>query len=211
MAFLFAAEGSEAIELCICIVRNRPQRIDNPAAQLRGYTMFCPKCGQQQVSDEMRFCPRCGLQLGAVAALLGGHALTPTNAAATETQAVKLSPRKRGIRRGAKLMFLSGALLPVAIGLSFLVEEPGPLLLPVIVFMAGLMWMLYSRLFGEESLPTSQPTSQAQLNSAQQGFLPPPQSVPVSDFNKTPARTAEMVRPPSVTENTTRLLDENQN
>lgn len=173
--------------------------------------MYCPKCGQQQVSDEMRFCPRCGLQLGAVAALLGGHALTPTNVTAPEAQAAKQSPRRRGIRQGAKLMFLSGVLLPLAIGLSFLVGEPGPLLLPVIVFMAGLMWLLYARLFGEEILTTPQQPSQAQFNPAHQGFLPPPQSVPVNDFNKTPARTAEMVRPPSVTENTTRLLDDSKN
>jgi hypothetical protein len=172
--------------------------------------MFCPKCGQQQVSDEMRFCPRCGLQLGAVAAFLSGHALTPTNNTPTETQVAKLSPRKRGIRQGAKVMFLSGALLLVAIGFSLLIEEPFPLLLPVIVFMVGLMWALYFRLFGEESLPTSQPTSQAQFNPAQQGFLPP-QSVPVNDFNRPPARTAEMVQPPSVTENTTRLLDDSKN
>ncbi len=28
--------------------------------------MFCPKCGHQQVSDDIRFCARCGLSLGIV-------------------------------------------------------------------------------------------------------------------------------------------------
>jgi len=31
--------------------------------------MYCPKCSQQQVSDDIRFCPRCGFQLDAVKGL----------------------------------------------------------------------------------------------------------------------------------------------
>ena len=29
--------------------------------------MYCPNCGQQQISDEMRFCSRCGLALSGLA------------------------------------------------------------------------------------------------------------------------------------------------
>jgi hypothetical protein len=32
--------------------------------------MFCPQCGHQQVSDEIRFCSRCGLSLGPATDLL---------------------------------------------------------------------------------------------------------------------------------------------
>ncbi|MEK6283905.1 MAG: zinc ribbon domain-containing protein [Acidobacteriota bacterium] len=32
--------------------------------------MFCPRCGNQQVSNEMRFCSRCGLSLGLVTDLV---------------------------------------------------------------------------------------------------------------------------------------------
>jgi uncharacterized membrane protein YvbJ len=32
--------------------------------------MYCPKCSQQQISDEMRFCSRCGFPLGAVKELI---------------------------------------------------------------------------------------------------------------------------------------------
>lgn len=35
--------------------------------------MFCPQCGHQQVSDEMRFCSRCGLPLGLVTDLVGNR------------------------------------------------------------------------------------------------------------------------------------------
>jgi hypothetical protein len=30
--------------------------------------MFCPHCGQEQISEEIRFCPRCGFLLADVAA-----------------------------------------------------------------------------------------------------------------------------------------------
>ena len=34
--------------------------------------MYCPKCGQQQISDEMKFCSRCGLALSGLADWLAG-------------------------------------------------------------------------------------------------------------------------------------------
>ena len=35
--------------------------------------MFCPQCGHEQVSNDMRFCSRCGLTLGLVTDLLGNN------------------------------------------------------------------------------------------------------------------------------------------
>ena len=32
--------------------------------------MYCPRCSQQQVSEETKFCSRCGLPLGLVSELL---------------------------------------------------------------------------------------------------------------------------------------------
>ncbi len=29
--------------------------------------MYCPRCGQQQISDEMKFCSRCGLPMSGLA------------------------------------------------------------------------------------------------------------------------------------------------
>jgi hypothetical protein len=40
--------------------------------------------------------------------------------------------------------------------------------------------------------------------------LPPPQSIPVPTFAPRRANTAELVPPPSITENTTKLLDEDK-
>ena len=35
--------------------------------------MFCPQCGHEQVSNDTRFCSRCGLTLGLVTDLLGSN------------------------------------------------------------------------------------------------------------------------------------------
>ena len=44
-----------------------------------------------------------------------------------------------------------------------------------------------------------------------QGALPPQQSRPATDFSRRRVETAEMAQPPSVTENTTRLLNDANN
>src|SRR5829696_6297694 len=86
--------------------------------------MFCPKCGQQS-SDEVRFCPRCGLQLAGLTAYVAANDLT-TNRPDPARQA-ELTAKRRGTRRGAKLMFFSVVLFPIFFGLCFLVDNPVPL------------------------------------------------------------------------------------
>jgi hypothetical protein len=168
--------------------------------------MFCPKCGQQQVSEEMRFCSRCGLQLGVVTELLasGGSAA----GIATGTKSGKRPLANRHARQGAKTMFISGVLLPLAFVFSIIFDSPVPLLLPFLVFMAGLSWMFYFRLFGEETSATPQTDAPARPGERQPTYLPAQHGTPVSDFNNPSHRTAEIVQPPSVTEHTTRLLDD---
>ncbi|HYH84308.1 MAG TPA: zinc-ribbon domain-containing protein, partial [Pyrinomonadaceae bacterium] len=78
--------------------------------------MFCPKCGQQS-SEEVRFCPRCGLSLAGLPAYVAGNELTPTGTPAP--RAPVMTARRRGIRRGAKLMFFCAVLLPAAALLAF--------------------------------------------------------------------------------------------
>lgn len=172
--------------------------------------MYCPKCGQEQVSDEMKFCPRCGMQLGALPTLLaqngGSTASTPTGTSGLKMALMK----KRQMRRAAQLMFASGVLVPIAIGFGIIIESPIPMLLPVTVFMAGLALMLYFFIFGEDAKHAQQSPSPAQFGATQQGALPPSQATPASDFKRASPRTAEIVQPPSVTEHTTRLLSEDK-
>lgn len=63
--------------------------------------MHCPKCGQQQVLDEMRFCSRCGFALGIVTELILTGGTLPERE--TESFAARLSGRKRGKRFGLLL------------------------------------------------------------------------------------------------------------
>jgi hypothetical protein len=167
--------------------------------------MYCPKCGQH-ISDNMRFCSRCGLSLSAVSEWLegGGGGL----AVREEAERDVLSPRRKGMRRGGKTMFWGGVLLPIFFGLSIVVDSPVPLLVPFIIVLAGLSVLLYSRLFGEEILSNRSKQAQDMRfgtrpdNSA----LPPAFDAGMINGGRRQARTAEMTQPPSVTEQTTKLL-----
>jgi hypothetical protein len=84
-------------------------------------------------------------------------------------------------------------------------------------FMAAILRMIYAVFFQQgaprkkkqDSAQVSAPITTEKLGSATRGFaLPQSQSVPVAAFNTRRADTAEMVRPPSVTEHTTKLLKE---
>ena len=170
--------------------------------------MYCPNCGQQQISDEMRFCSRCGLALSELAEwLAGGRA----PAKAGEAQApVPLSPRRKGIRRAAKLMFFSGVLFPIFLMISLAADEGGPMVVPFFVFFVSLVMLLYARLFSDKTVPAinhaAAPTS-ALGSTAARGALPPPTHTPIPAPGRQHVRTNELAQPPSVTENTTRLLD----
>jgi hypothetical protein len=165
--------------------------------------MYCPRCGQQQVSDDMKFCSRCGLPIAGlsswVASAGGLH---------EETRLVSASPRRKGITRGAKLMFLSAVLVPFCLFLSFLFDEPGPLLFPVTIFLIGLSLMLYSRLFGQEVRSIKGYEVQgSRLGTTLGNALPEAPNPMTNRVNTQKVRTSELVRPPSVTEHTTKLLD----
>lgn len=169
--------------------------------------MYCPNCGQQQISEEMKFCSRCGLALSGLLEWLAGNRVPLVRR--EESRVEPMSPRRKGIRRAAKLMFFSGVLFPIFLAISIAVEEGGPLAIPFIVFFVALVMMLYARLFSEkypsQSIAAAQTTT---LSSSQtRGSLPPPTNMPIPAAGRPQVRTNELYQPPSVTENTTRLLD----
>lgn len=168
--------------------------------------MFCPKCGQQQAADYIKFCSRCGLPISGLGEFIAGSAVVATQPAPT---AAARALKRKGVRRGAKLMFFSAVIAPLCFGLCFSVDGPGPLLIPFSVFVAGLVLMLYTQLFGEEEATgTSQPSQPATLGTTSDAaYLPPAGNLNLANTTGRKAATAEMA-PPSVTEHTTRLLDE---
>jgi len=165
--------------------------------------MYCPKCGQQQISDEMRFCSRCGLALSGLADWLAGGGL-PAQRNVEVQQVPADSPRRKGIRRASKLMFFSGVLFVIFIAISLAVDEGGPMIVPAVVFFVSLVMMLYARLFSSATSPITNHTTELNSTSTRSS-LPPATSIPIN--NRQQVRTNELAQPPSVTDHTTRLLD----
>jgi hypothetical protein len=182
--------------------------------------MYCPQCGQQQLSAETRFCSRCGFPMGGVTHLLTTNGLLPTIGAAPKS--LEPSQRKQGVRQGVSLLMVGAVLVPVLgvlesyVNLRFL--EILPPLAAVICFIGGIVRVLYALIF-ESGFPApprqfpaqySPPVRQGQVSSAPPAYvLPPSQGEPVQGWSRR-VNTAELAMPPSVTENTTKLLDEEE-
>jgi hypothetical protein len=170
--------------------------------------MYCPQCSQQQVVDEMRFCSRCGFALTGVRELVagGGQIIQP------EVQPQKASPGLRGARQASWIMLgCLPVLLFVAI-LSALDDDFAVLLLlPMLCLVIAIVRLLYGVFFQERKSRQKKEVLEAlppQLNVGRIPELPPSRDDMVGSFVPREKKTAEVVQPPSVTENTTRLLDE---
>jgi hypothetical protein len=151
--------------------------------------MFCSKCGQEQASESVRFCSRCGFKLSA-----------------NEKGAAK--------RLLTMAMYLVITLFAI-IGWGSITSGPGYMQARVIITIiaAVTFYLLFSddltnifnRLFAKKA------EQEKQLAPAeQQTALPPAHSIPVPSLGSHRVNTAEMVQPPSVTEQTTILLDKNR-
>lgn len=174
--------------------------------------MFCPRCGQAQAAEEVRFCSRCGFPLGGVAELVAHDGawpqyLTPGGAAQTP------SPRRKGVLQGAKLMLAGAFLVPILAILIGIIgsENYEFLLFGVLILIVGIVRLLYALLFEDKqpaaAAPAQQPFAPPQFNpDARRAALPPQQSAPAPVSFRT-RDTGELAARPSVTENTTRLLD----
>src|ERR1044071_4864689 len=104
--------------------------------------MYCPQCGQQQGSDELRFCSRCGFQLQGVTQLLNAGGELPGLSKGEQRR--RRSPRREGVRQGVLLMFVAMVLAPLA---NFIGK--GGEVLPATFIMLGLMRLLYAVIFQE--------------------------------------------------------------
>ncbi|MGH9766066.1 MAG: hypothetical protein ACREAB_01425 [Blastocatellia bacterium] len=169
--------------------------------------MFCPKCSAQTGLDAARYCRSCGFRLDIVALLMTRNGEPENFAPATmPPPATIVSPRKKGLRSGGKLLFSSLLIFPFITAFAVLgPEHPGPLLIPATIFFLGVMRMLYAWLF-EDSIPESpvfMPPAPIATNrpvSALPGaYQPPPVRTEVPN-------TRNVNQPSSVTEPTTNLL-----
>ena len=187
--------------------------------------MFCPHCGQQQATGVVRFCSRCGFPLDGVLQLLGNGGMIPVYHS-TDEGPMQISPRRRGVKQGGMLL-LGGAVIVPILGVmtSYASSAFLEILLAfaaIICFVGGPLRMLYAGIF-EEGAPNRLPANAprpfmpAQMAPPQPQFSamhqhaalpsPPPQSA--AGWRSRPT-TAELQNRPSVTENTTRLLDKDE-
>jgi len=179
--------------------------------------MFCPQCGQQQVTGVTRFCSRCGFPLEGVVQLLSHGGQLPVYRGPDEP--VAISPRRKGVKQGGLLLLSGAVIVPVlAMFASFtnaVFIEVLAALAAILCFVGGPLRMLYAAVFEEPApkpfIPYGPPPAPMPLHPQQFG---PPVQRPA--LTPPPARaqggwrrpnTAELANPPSVTENTTRLLD----
>jgi hypothetical protein len=186
--------------------------------------MHCPQCGQQQVSSELRFCSRCGFPLGGVVELLATGGVPPQSQPQGETMPT-VSPRRKGVQQGFALIFLAAVLTPLFGVLNGYLNFPEIFiaLSAVIGFIGGALRVIYALIFEEgaprvvyvnsnqaPSFPAYQQPPLRPFADAPRGrpALPPQQSAPAQSWRR--PDTAELQHPPSVTENTTKLLEKRE-
>ena len=151
--------------------------------------MFCRKCGQEQASESVRFCSRCGFKLNTVE-----DALAP--------RLIKMA------------MYLVLTICAI-IGWGSITSGPAYMQVRVIItiiaaitfylLFSGDLTHIFNKLFSQSIEQKKQIAT-----ARQESGLPPAQSIPVPTLGSHRVNTAEMVPPPSVTEQTTLLLDKNE-
>lgn len=176
--------------------------------------MYCPQCGQLQVSDNVRFCSRCGFLLEGVTAVVASGGIVPPRYLQPVNRG--LSARSKGVRQGALLMLSTLLVVPILAIITSNFDFNPELFVPLAAigcFIGGLLRILYALMMEDANPPTESgqmggyaPHMNPQIDSVARQSLPPASANPAGSWRPRP-NTAELYQPPSITENTTRLLD----
>ena len=178
--------------------------------------MFCPKCGQERISMDTSFCSRCGFLLTGASDLLLTGGLIPQ--LTSQPGYREPSPRNRGLKQGLFIFLLSFLIVPLLAMFSMATRtEPFAMAIAAILLVAGgLLRAAYALMF-ESPVPGGKTLEESAIAGVQNlyrqqnaGSLPPQQSIPASTYVQ-PAtgnwRDTNELEPRSVTENTTKLLE----
>ena len=151
--------------------------------------MFCPNCGLEQASESMHYCSRCGFKLNTVEDGLAKRLfaiamfLVLTACAIFGWGSFMFTPEYMQVR----------AIITVFAAITF-----------YLLFLPDLK-RIHHKLFSRSIEQLKRVTS-----ATHETGLPPAQSIPVPLPSSRRVNTAEIVQPPSVTEQTTTLLDKNR-
>lgn len=182
--------------------------------------MHCPRCGQQQVSEETKFCSRCGFQLAVVAELLLHGGILPQ----LETHKKKSFFNKKNGVVISVVWFIFFTMFMASVWGILGVEELAGLSAVTGVF-GGLAILIGSLVLlpssktvrpipGYNASP-SQPTPAGLYGSAPIQALPPQQQQPATSYTAPHGAwrapdTGDLVERGSVIENTTKLLKQDE-
>jgi len=175
--------------------------------------MYCPQCGQLQVSENVRFCSRCGFLLEGVTAVVASGGVVPRY---VPTVNRGLSARSKGVRQGALLMLSTLLVVPILAIITTNFNFNPELFVPLAAigcFIGGLLRILYALMMEDSNPPIESaqmggyaPGMNPQIDTVARQSLPSAFASPAGSWRPRP-NTAEIYQPPSITENTTRLLD----
>lgn len=180
--------------------------------------MFCPKCSAANPEGQ-RYCTRCGTNLGVVSDALSGKFEVATPAANTERRNdERLVPLLKDYYRGRQMTllgFILSALMifKLAVSLFFgMMENYLPLIIALAVFfILGIGWFIWGTMkwssasselkaLGYDKAANALPKPKQNVESLPEGSV----VMTVKDY----ATDALPSAPPSVTEQTTRFLEE---
>ncbi len=181
--------------------------------------MYCPRCGEQQSSGNLRFCSRCGLPLGLVSEVLSNGGTLP--------QLEELYSKKSSIftRKNGVFFSIIWCIFFLLILTPFWkimdIEDLAGMSAILGIF-GGLLILIISLFFFDKAPNKKQDQAIIQNQNAipqnlsghqtKQTALPPQQTQPAQDFITPQAgmwkapETGDLVSPGSVTDGTTKLL-----
>ena len=181
--------------------------------------VFCPRCGQEQISSETRFCSRCGFLMNGLSEIvLNGGVSQQLEPAGPKP----ITPRRKGLKQGGGWFLFGVIFVPILGILSNILRFNDDIvgLAAVIFFLGGIVRMLYALIF-ESGNPADKTLGENVVQTAQKilnkkpdaNALPPQQSIPTSGYVPPAAgnwRDTNDLQHSSVTDSTTKLLEKDQ-
>lgn len=168
--------------------------------------MFCPRCSQEQISEEIKYCSRCGFLLIDVAEALNNEGRVERNVIHSAKDL------KRATLGGVGVMTFG--VIFVLLTLYFWTNEPMDLiefklLVGLFLFIFGMLFIGYSFWIRPKLLERELKEESAKnLNSAKPNLLPEQDLTNMVDYASPQSNliTKDLVEVPSVTEDTTKFL-----
>jgi hypothetical protein len=176
--------------------------------------MYCPKCGTQN-ADDASFCRGCGANVSLVPQALAGH---PPAAPIAEGRDGQLITHAHNRHKQGDPPNLSNAVVKIFVGIAFVLVALSVKNVYQIAGQLWWFWMLipaagslgrgvaeFARLYQHNRTPQ-------QLPAGNNAYVPPAFSQPprAAEFQPPRANTDFYTPPPTVTENTTKLLEKDQ-